>query len=74
MRRLKMSWRSEGRQLICRWLDSEEPEKGDAISTQLGGVDPAKEDGGSCVGVAVAGRVTGLAAAVSESPSDLWAE
>jgi hypothetical protein len=59
MRRLKMSWRSEGRQLICRWLDSEETEKG-TISTQLAGVDPAKEDGGPSVGVAVVGRVTGF--------------
>jgi hypothetical protein len=54
MGRLKMSWRNEGGQLTCRWVDSEEPEKGNVVSMRLGGADPTKEDGGLGVEVAPA--------------------
>jgi hypothetical protein len=35
MRKLKMSWVTEGGQLVCRWVESEEPEKGVAVSAPL---------------------------------------
>ena len=35
MKKLKMSWATEGGQLVCRWVDSQEPEKRIEVSAPL---------------------------------------
>ena len=37
MARLKMSWRTEGGQIVCRWVDAGDVQHCDAASAGLGG-------------------------------------